>query len=63
MKHAKLHHKTLEKNLKAVVYQESIDFLKEKSKAVTDMITRNHRRLVVELISIRKQAVSKLEEL
>ena len=63
MKHAKLHHKTLEKNLKAVVYQESIEFLKEKSKAVTDMITRNHRRLVLELISIRKQAVSKLEEL
>ena len=63
MKHIKLHHKTLEKNLRAVVYQESIEFLKEKSIKVSDMLTRNHRRLVLELISIRKQAVAKLEEL
>ena len=37
---------TLAANTKAVAFKESIEFLKEKSRAVTDMLTRNHRKIV-----------------
>ena len=37
----------MQKNLKAIVFKESVEFLKEKSKAVLEMLTKNHRKLVL----------------
>ena len=33
-------------NFKAVTYQESVEFLKEKSRIVTEMLTKNHKKII-----------------
>ena len=39
-------HRTVLNNLKAVAYKESIDFLKQKSKVVSRVLTNSHRKIV-----------------
>ena len=56
----KLRCKTLERNLKAVVFKESVDFLKEKSKIVAEILTRNHRKIVNQFIDYRTQTNNKM---
>ena len=58
----KLYNKTMEKNLRVVVFSESLEFLKEKSKVVLEILTKSHRRLVLQLIEFRRQTKEKMNE-
>lgn len=60
LKRAKLHSKTLQKNLKTVVFKEAVEFLKEKTKIVSDILTKNHRKMVFQLLEARKLTFSKI---
>ena len=60
LKRSKLHTKTLQKNLKTVVFKEAIEFLKEKTKMVSEILTKNHRKMVFQLIEARKLTFSKI---
>ena len=53
---------TLAANTKAVAFKESIEFLKEKSRAVTDMLTRNHRKIVQQFMEFKKQTNWRIQE-
>ena len=59
-KNMKLRCKTLERNLKAVVFKESVDFLKDKSKIVAEILTKNHRKVVTQFIDYRTQTNNKM---
>ena len=59
---AKLHAKTLQKNLKTVIFKEAAEFLKEKTKIVSEILTKNHRKMVVQLLEARKLTFSKIQE-
>ena len=40
-----------------------MQFLKDKSRVVTEVLTRNHRRLVTQFIEFRKAAMSRTDEI
>ena len=50
-------------NLKAVAFKESITYLKEKTIAVTNMLTNTHRKFVKQFISHKKRTKKMIEEL
>ena len=60
LQRAKLHAKTLQKNLKTVVFKEAAEFLKEKTKIVSEILTKNHRKMVLQLLEARKLTFSKI---
>ena len=62
LKRAKLHAKTLQKNIKTVVFKEAVEFLKEKTNIVSEILTKNHRKLVFQLLEARKLTFSKIQE-
>ena len=62
LKRSKLHTKTLQKNLKTVIFKEAIEFLKEKTKIVSDILTKHHRKMVLQLLEARKLTFSKISE-
>ena len=62
LQRAKLHAKTLQKNLKTVIFKEAAEFLKEKTKIVSEILTKNHRKMVLQLLEARKLTFSKIQE-
>ena len=62
LKRSKLHTKTIQKNLKTVIFKEAIEFLKEKTKIVSDILTKHHRKMVLQLLEARKLTFSKISE-
>ena len=49
-------------NLKAVTYQESVEFLKDKSRILTEMMTKNHKKIVQQFIDYKKQTNWKIKD-
>ena len=49
-------------NLKAVTYQESVEFLKGKSRILTEMLTKYHKKIVQQFIDYKKQTNWKIKD-
>ena len=61
----KKQHRNKLKNLRAVVYKEAIDFVKEKTKVANDAMTKNHKGIVQRFIDYKRLTnnnFTKLEE-
>ena len=48
-------HRTVLNNLKAVAFKESVTYLKEKTIAVTNLLTNTHRKFVQQFMSHKKR--------
>ena len=56
----KQNHKVLTQNLKAVAYKESAEFLREKSRIVAHVLTKNHRKVLTQFIEYKEMTKKKM---